>query len=170
MELILRVETGQHQGLTFSTNQAGSYQLGRSAEADIVLNEDKYVSRKHCLIEVAAQEVTIRDVGSSGGTFVNARRISEAQLSDGDMILVGQTTIRVSIAGATAARPSFDLSRRVAGFTLVKKLPGEAVGRFGGRWPNKPAGWSISIFCRSMSRPRPRIGSGFCARPPFAPG
>jgi serine/threonine-protein kinase len=128
VELTLRVETGPHQGLTFSTSQAGSYQLGRSADAAIVLNEDKYVSRKHCLIEVTVQGVTIRDVGSSGGTFVNTRRVNEARLSDGDTILVGQTTIRVSIVGMTSAPPALEPLPRVAGFTLVKKLSAGAVG------------------------------------------
>ena len=36
---------------------------------------------------------SIRDLGSTNGTFVNSERISSQRLSDGDRITVGRTSV-----------------------------------------------------------------------------
>lgn len=59
------------------------------------------ISRKHALIKVS-EKVTIEDIGSLNGTFVNrGRRLdpgSPAELKDGDEIIVGKTFFKVSLA------------------------------------------------------------------------
>jgi pSer/pThr/pTyr-binding forkhead associated (FHA) protein len=59
------------------------------------------ISRKHALIKVN-ERVTIEDIGSLNGTFVNrSRRLepgSPVELKDGDEIIVGKTFFRVSLA------------------------------------------------------------------------
>ena len=69
--------------------------LGRDDTADIVL-DDPGISRRHSEIRVTNDGphlvASIRDLGSTNGTFVNSERISSQRLSDGDRITVGRTT------------------------------------------------------------------------------
>ncbi len=58
------------------------------------------ISRKHALIKVS-DKITIEDIGSLNGTFVNrGRRLepgSPAEVKDGDEIIVGKTFFKVSL-------------------------------------------------------------------------
>jgi pSer/pThr/pTyr-binding forkhead associated (FHA) protein len=39
---------------------------------------------------MAGTEVSVRDVGSLNGTYVNGVRVDKAQLSDGDVLQIGK--------------------------------------------------------------------------------
>jgi hypothetical protein len=65
--------------------------LGRSAEADVQL-DDPGVSRRHAVVRLTPTP-TITDLGSTNGTTVNGQRVSEAELTDGTTIRVGETTL-----------------------------------------------------------------------------
>jgi len=54
---------------------AGQFVIGRGANADIQLVHET-VSRRHARLIATPNEVTIEDLGSSNGTFVDAHRIS----------------------------------------------------------------------------------------------
>jgi pSer/pThr/pTyr-binding forkhead associated (FHA) protein len=58
------------------------------------------ISRKHALIRVS-DKITIEDIGSLNGTFVNrGRRLepgSPTEVKDGDEIIVGKTFFKVSV-------------------------------------------------------------------------
>lgn len=47
------------------------------------------VSRKHCEIVIEDGSITIRDLGSSNGTYVNQERVEQVALSAGDLISLG---------------------------------------------------------------------------------
>jgi hypothetical protein len=70
--------------------------LGRDDAADIVL-DDPGISRRHSEIRVTNDGphlvASIRDLGSTNGTFVNSERISSQYLSDGDRVTVGRTSV-----------------------------------------------------------------------------
>jgi diguanylate cyclase (GGDEF)-like protein len=67
--------------------------LGRSAEADVQIDEDG-VSRRHAMLTRSDDgRVEIVDLKSRNGTFVNGEPISRSALSDGDKIQIGDTTI-----------------------------------------------------------------------------
>ena len=57
------------------------------------------VSRKHCEIVVNSGSITIRDLGSSNGTYVNQERIESQPLSAGDLISVGGLVFVLSVNG-----------------------------------------------------------------------
>jgi pSer/pThr/pTyr-binding forkhead associated (FHA) protein len=72
---------------------AGHMCLGRAGHNDIVL-DDSFAAREHAEIEVAGEQVLLRDLGSGNGTFVNEVQITDPQLlRDGDRIRIGQTSL-----------------------------------------------------------------------------
>jgi pSer/pThr/pTyr-binding forkhead associated (FHA) protein len=62
--------------------------------------DDEGVSRMHAVIEVTGpNDVSIIDLGSTKGTFVNGQKVNKAKLQSGDTIVVGDTRIEVTIGG-----------------------------------------------------------------------
>ena len=70
--------------------------LGRDDGADIIL-DDPGISRRHSELRVTTDGphfvTTIRDLGSTNGTYVNGERITSEHLEDGDRVTVGRTSI-----------------------------------------------------------------------------
>ncbi len=74
--------------------------IGRLSSAHLCLDDEK-VSRIHSVIEVAPDgSLSIIDMGSVEGTFVNGKRVNKGALQFGDEVKVGNTTIKVEQAGA----------------------------------------------------------------------
>lgn len=59
--------------------------LGRKSTNDVVIN-DLRVSRHHAQIRKTGEGYMVFDVGSTGGTFVNGKRITSHLLKSGDVI------------------------------------------------------------------------------------
>jgi hypothetical protein len=110
--------------------------IGRLASAHLCLDDDK-VSRIHSVIEVAPDgRLSIIDMGSVEGTYVNGKRVNKGVIAFGDEIRLGNTTIRVEtpVANAVAApapvaqpapsrappAPSADAARASAAATLAQ--------------------------------------------------
>src|SRR5260370_16261469 len=69
--------------------------IGRLSSAHLCL-EDEKVSRIHSVIEVGANgALSIVDMGSVEGTFVNGKRVNKGAISSGDEIRVGNTILRL---------------------------------------------------------------------------
>jgi FhaA, N-terminal domain/FHA domain len=70
--------------------------LGRDDAADIIL-DDPGISRRHTELRVTTDGphfvTSIRDLGSTNGTYVNGERITTTHLEDGDRVTVGRTSI-----------------------------------------------------------------------------
>jgi Zn-finger nucleic acid-binding protein len=60
--------------------------------------DDEHASRMHAVIEVA-EEVSIIDLGTAAGTFVNGERVNKTRLAPGDRIQIGRTVLVVTNAG-----------------------------------------------------------------------
>jgi serine phosphatase RsbU (regulator of sigma subunit) len=69
--------------------EAGTHRLGRGQGNEIVLAEAT-VSREHAEIDVTEAGATLRDLGSSNGTWVNGERVARAaELHPGDRLRFG---------------------------------------------------------------------------------
>jgi diguanylate cyclase (GGDEF)-like protein len=67
--------------------------IGRAPDANIAINDSR-ISRHHSQIDVLGEDVTIEDLGSTNGTFINGARINKKQkLTDGDKIQISSTTV-----------------------------------------------------------------------------
>ena len=67
--------------------------IGRGLSADLHLDE-KTVSRRHAMLVARPSGARLLDARSSNGTFVNGRRIVQADLHDGDVQLLGRVVLR----------------------------------------------------------------------------
>ena len=101
----LRFISGKYQGGEFPLRPHREIIIGRSSDLDMVLVEDM-VSRKHAKITTDDTVVTIQDLGSTNGTFVNGEKISKAELKEGDRILIGTSIIKlVFVDGDATSQP-----------------------------------------------------------------
>lgn len=87
-EPVLVVAKGPMVGQRFSLNRE-QVSLGRDPGSDIFLN-DITVSRSHAIISVKPEGITISDVGSLNGTYVNQDRIENSALKHGDKLQIGK--------------------------------------------------------------------------------
>jgi adenylate cyclase len=71
----------------------GDTLIGRSASCDLVI-ASPHMSRQHARVRVAGSKVTVEDLGSTSGTFVNETRLTREQdLRHGDSFTVAQIVI-----------------------------------------------------------------------------
>ncbi|CAG0974699.1 ABC transporter ATP-binding/permease protein [Phycisphaerales bacterium] len=82
--------------------------IGRQTDCQIRIPSGS-VSRHHCEIAVTDGGLSVRDLGSSNGTFVNKRRVTQTDLSAGDLIAVGDLVFVVRLDGRPSAINSEDV-------------------------------------------------------------
>jgi len=69
--------------------------IGRDAVSDIIVLEPA-VSRRHALVQVDGDQVTVTDLGSSSGTRINGARLTPdlpSTLATGDIMQLGRVTL-----------------------------------------------------------------------------
>jgi len=81
--------------------------VGRQTDCQIRIPSAD-VSRHHCEIALADGRLSIRDLGSSNGTFVNKRRVAQSELAPGDLIAIADMVMVVKIDGTPASVDSDD--------------------------------------------------------------
>jgi hypothetical protein len=89
--------------------------IGRGLVADVRL-EDPHVSRRHAILALRGDGARLLDDRSHNGTFVNGRRITVQDLTDGDVLRFGRAVLRYTeITPPRRAAPlrRIPLARRV---------------------------------------------------------
>jgi ABC-2 type transport system ATP-binding protein len=92
----------------------GQVVVGRDAgAADVALDEDPEVSRRHATFSRTGAGLTVQDLGSTNGTFVNGERVTRATaLNAGDRVQLGGTVIEVQLSGETVVEPAIEPADR----------------------------------------------------------
>lgn len=85
--LAMEKEDGTNEVITF--DQSARLLVGRSPECSW-RSCSQVVSRRHCLFDIEPPFVSVRDLGSLNGTYVNGQRIEGGyDLTDGDVVQIG---------------------------------------------------------------------------------
>jgi hypothetical protein len=147
-EYVLEIVEGPEAGKQIPLD-AGSVEIGRESGVGIELTSDDLVSRRHARLTPTPDGVTVEDLASRNGTFVNGDEIhSPAVLVAGSQLTIGVTVFELrtpaQAAAATAVRPV------PIGLTQLRPLPTAA-----------------PVVTAAQQAPAP--GGGGLAREPRAP-
>ena len=72
--------------------------VGREEECDICIKSQS-ISREHCAIEQNGQDTWIRDLESTGGTYLDGERVDEMRIVDGMEFSVGPAILKFIESG-----------------------------------------------------------------------
>lgn len=112
-KVILTVKEGEKAGQEFVFDSRGTLIIGRADDCNLQLTHTK-VSRYHCLLDINPPEITVRDLGSTNGTFLNGDEIGKRpvnmtpdeaknlqlpvhSLQAGDVLKISDTLLEVGI-------------------------------------------------------------------------
>ena len=102
----LIVHGGKNEGAVIVVNKP-QFVIGRLPECNLRI-ESKALSRRHAQIDVKDGSVTVKDLGSTNGTFVDGKKITEeVELKNGQSLRVGplETTVQISAEMHGAKNP-----------------------------------------------------------------
>jgi hypothetical protein len=92
------LEGGPGSGIVIPFHK-GRMVIGRT-DADITFDDER-ISRKHALIEAISREnIYLKDLASTNGTFLNGHRVTMKKLREGDEIRIGSVCLRFVVADA----------------------------------------------------------------------
>ena len=98
-----------HQKGTEITLTEGVHHLGRSAQCEIILANDRHTSRKHAAIHVNGDRCKVVDLQSGNGTWINGQKVAEHGLQRDDTLAIGETHFRYAYRD-----PNIDATARTA--------------------------------------------------------
>ncbi len=117
MNYVLQVVRGRSASTTLKLAD-GVTSIGRHDDC-LIRIKSAQVSRRHCEVFEVSDKLTIRDLGSSNGTFVNGKKVSGQQaLKPGDELTVGAVTLRVAKLGQPL-QPASPVSKPKAADTAI---------------------------------------------------
>jgi hypothetical protein len=156
-------------GTTFAREislRGGRLTLGRSPENDIQIN-DATISSHHCEMNVSDISVSIKDLGSTNGSFIDGKRIDRAVLQSGQSVRLGNVEAQFDLGTVNIAIPEQQVVEEQTSRLL-------ADGIFSClNHPDIPGTLQCSecgrIFCEACVRTLPRLTGGVLQFCPLCP-
>jgi pSer/pThr/pTyr-binding forkhead associated (FHA) protein len=106
----LTVLTGPHKNRRFRIFGPTRCQVGRAPDCLVQFaghDRDGLISRHHCRLDIDPPAVSVHDLGSANGTYLNGKRVASttkepseevgSPVKGGDLLTVGGTTLQVDI-------------------------------------------------------------------------
>jgi two-component system, cell cycle response regulator len=86
------VIAGANAGMMHKLPKSGELFIGRTPDAALRIDHED-VSRLHARLYITPTQITLTDLGSTNGTYVNGSKIAQHVLRDGDKVQIGPVTI-----------------------------------------------------------------------------
>ena len=118
--------------------------VGRAVTCDLPIY-DPTVSRRHAELVLGDGGLSVKDLGSSNGTFVNGVKISETIATDGDVVTFGKVAFNLSELAPPVAAPQPDFAARPPepAATIVRKVEVGPSGELEAVASARPSGSSL---------------------------
>lgn len=110
MKVILEVVSGPDAPRSFLIDAGEEVHVGRKAPAQILLANDRTLSRLHFALKFDGKHCRLRDLGSSHGTTVNGLAVTECLVTEGDRITAGATGFQIVLSAEMTTDPISSLS------------------------------------------------------------
>jgi pSer/pThr/pTyr-binding forkhead associated (FHA) protein len=88
----------------------GVTRLGRAEDNDFPIDHPS-VSSHHCEVTLDLNAVSVRDLGSTNGTFVNGQPVQQAALASGQSLLIGDVEFVLEHSSVAVAVPTVPVER-----------------------------------------------------------
>ncbi len=100
---------------------ANPFRIGRRPENQLYL-PDRTVSGNHGVLTAIFDDLFVRDLGSTNGTFVNGKRIRDGlhQLHDGDNLQFGMVQFRVSHSNSRSNGTTLEVDANDQALTVLR--------------------------------------------------
>jgi len=124
---LIRIERGKDRGRSVPIAPGRPVVVGREQRNELAV-KDHMMSRRHCELSVGADgRVTVRDLRSSNGTFVNGRRLApevETPLLVEDKLQAGDTLMALldDAAGASQGREGLLTGKTLSGYRVMERI------------------------------------------------
>lgn len=109
MRVTLEIVSGPDTWKKIQLESGQVMRVGRTAQADLSIEHDTFMSGVHFALECERKICRIRDLKSRNGTSLNGKVVEEEIIRDGDKIFAGQTAFAVHVesdAPVVAPHPS----------------------------------------------------------------
>lgn len=94
--------------------------VGRREDCDLRIPLGD-VSRKHCRLIKEGDAIRVEDLGSSNGTYRNANRVQQSELTAGDTLQVGPVVFVLQVDGMPADEDLQPVTSAAAGATTAEE-------------------------------------------------
>jgi pSer/pThr/pTyr-binding forkhead associated (FHA) protein len=111
-KFMLRGVSGAIFGKVFPIQ--GPMVIGRAAECDIAVQADE-ISRRHALVKPTLDGISVEDLGSSNGTYINNKRVQTGFLNPGD-------ELRLDAVRFILVAPGMDMSQQNQNRTVARPV------------------------------------------------
>jgi pSer/pThr/pTyr-binding forkhead associated (FHA) protein len=95
VQLVMFTEAGERR--EFDLKRTVSI-IGRAGDCDFQIPLPM-ISRRHCQITRKSDRVLVKDLGSSNGSYINNKRVLQAEVHGGDILTVGPVVFTILIDG-----------------------------------------------------------------------
>jgi pSer/pThr/pTyr-binding forkhead associated (FHA) protein len=108
------------EGLTGRTYElkAEKTTVGRLPDNDFAIPEAS-VSSHHAELHLKGNELVVKDLDSTNGTFVNGERVSEVTLKGGQILRLGMVEMRFEVGDASASAAAAAAQKRLLDQTRI---------------------------------------------------
>jgi predicted component of type VI protein secretion system len=122
----LKITTGKQAGKVYDVTKSTIVGRGDTAQVQIA---DTHASREHCKVFEQGGSWVVADLNSRNGFKVNGVQTTRKNLSHGDKIVIGETTLEFDAGGAAApARAAGGESKKEAAFAAARSAAAPARG------------------------------------------